>query len=241
MTQQTTPADTPTTTHQTCSPQDRVTKSLLGYGVIAGPCYVAVSLVQAFTRDGFDLGRHEWSLLANGAHGWIQIANFVLTGLMVIAFAVGLRRALASGATTPVGARWAPRLIAAYGVGLIAAGIFRADPALGFPVGTPETTPVSWHGMLHFVAAAVGFICLAIACFILARRYAAEHRQGWAIGSRLAGVLFLAGFVTVAAGGGARAANLAFTAAVILIWTWMAAVAAERYGYVACQANTPAT
>jgi hypothetical membrane protein len=168
------PVDTAAERH--CEPADRVTKSLLGYGVIAGPFYVAVALAQALTRQGFDLGRHEWSLLANGAHGWIQIANFVLTGLMVIAFAVGLRRALASGATTPVGARWAPRLIAAYGVGLIAAGIFRADPALGFPVGTPETTPVSWHGMLHFVAAAVGFICLAIACFILARRYAAEHR-----------------------------------------------------------------
>ena len=66
---------------------------------------------------------------------------------MVIAFAVGLRRALTPG----VGARWAPRLVAVYGAGLVAAGVFRADPALGFPVGTPDgPEPVSWHGMLHF-------------------------------------------------------------------------------------------
>ncbi len=117
-----------------CEPADRVTKSLLGYGVIAGPFYVVVALAQAVTREGFDLARHQWSLLSNGANGWIQIANFVVTGLMVIAFAVGLRRALEPGR----GARWAPRLIGVYGASLIAAGIFRADPALGFPVGAPR-------------------------------------------------------------------------------------------------------
>ena len=86
-------------------PADRVTSSLLGYGVIAGPMYVAVSLAQALTREGFDLSRHQWSLLANGGPGWIQIANFVVTGLMVIAFAVGLRRALAPGPGRALGAR----------------------------------------------------------------------------------------------------------------------------------------
>ena len=111
-----------------CEPADRVTKSLLGYGVIAGPIYVVVALAQAVTREGFDLARHQWSLLANGSNGWIQVTNFVVTGLMVIAFAVGLRRALEPG----LGTRWAPRLIAVYGASLIAAGIFRADPALGF-------------------------------------------------------------------------------------------------------------
>jgi hypothetical membrane protein len=229
MTQPTITAGPSTTGHPACTPEDRVTRSLLGYGVIAGPIYVATSLIQAFTRDGFDLGRHEWSLLANGKHGWIQVADFIVTGLMVIAFAMGLRRALTPGP----GARWAARLTAGYGVGLIAAGIFRADPALGFPVGTADgSTPVSWHGMLHFAAAGVGFTCLAVACFVVARRYSAERRRGWAIGSRLIGGLFLAGFATVAAGGGARIANLAFTAAVILVWAWISAVAIERYGYV---------
>ena len=229
MTQTTITTTTTPTGRLACSPEDRVTKSLLGYGVIAGPVYVAASLIQAFTRDGFDLGRHAWSLLANGEYGWIQIANFILTGLMVIAFAVGLRRALTPGP----GARWAPRLTAAYGASLVVAGIFRADPALGFPVGTPEgSTPVSWHGMLHFTAAAVGFSCLAIACFVVARRYAAEHRRRWATGSRVTGAVFLAGFAMVATGGGSRVTVLAFTGAVILVWAWMSAVAAERYGYV---------
>ena len=231
-----------TTGDLVCSPQDRVTKSLLGYGVIAGPVYVVASLTQALTRDGFALSRHEWSLLADGSHGWIQITNFIVTGLMVIAFAVGLRRALTPEDGNVVagidrtGACWAPRLIAVYGLGLIAAGVFRADPAFGFPIGTPPgAAPVSWHGLLHFASAGVGFSCLAVACFVLARRYVAERRPGWAVWSRLTGVLFLAGFALVAAGGGNRLANLGFTAAVILVWAWMSTVAAERYRYVARQ------
>src|SRR5215208_5676538 len=103
------------TIDQQCSPAARVTRSLLGYGIIAGPFYVAVSLTQALCRDGFRLDTHAWSLLANGAAGWIQIANFILTGMMTVAAAAGLRRALASGR----GRSWAPALIAAYGVSLI--------------------------------------------------------------------------------------------------------------------------
>ena len=209
-----------------CTPADRITKSLLGYGVIAGPFYVLVALAQAFTREGFDLSVHQWSLLANGGPGWIQIANFAITGLMVIAFAVGLRRALTPG----VGARWAPRLVAVYGASLIAAGIFRADPALGFPAGTPAGPgQISWHGLLHFAAGGIGFSCLAIACIVIGRRYATEGAHGLAWFSRITGVVFLACFAMVASGGGSRPANLVFTAAVILIWAWMTTVAVNRY------------
>lgn len=116
-----------------CSREGAVTRSLLGYGVLAGPVYVGVSVAQAVTRDGFDMTRHEWSLLADGLAGWVQVANFIVTGLMVTAAAVGYSRAMTNGTS----ARWAPRLLAAYGVALVGAGVFRADPMNGFPVGTP--------------------------------------------------------------------------------------------------------
>jgi hypothetical membrane protein len=211
---------------RSCLPATRVSKVLLGYGVIAGPTYVLVSLAQALTRDGFDLSRHAWSLLSNGALGWIQITNLVLTGLMTVALTIGLRRVLSPGP----GATWAPRLLGAYGISLVAAGAFRADPALGFPAGTAEVgAAVTWHGMLHFAAGGIGFACLIAACLVLARRFSGEGRPGWAISSRSTGVLFLAGFVAMAAGSGRTWTNLAFTAAVILAWTWMSAVAAHLY------------
>jgi hypothetical protein len=200
------------------------TRTLLGYGVIAGPLYVAVSLAQALTRDGFDLTRHQWSLLANGDLGWIQITNLLVTGVMVVALAVGLARALRPG----TGATWAPRLVAGYGIGMIAAGVFRADPALGFPAGTPEGPgEVSWHGMLHLVCAGIGFVCLVAACLVMARRFAAERRRGWAAFSRATGVLFLAGFAAMAGSAGATWANLAFVGSVLLGFAWLSATAAH--------------
>lgn len=211
---------------ESCDPATRITKSLLGYGVIAGPIYVGVSLAQALTRAGFSLSRDEWSLLANGGLGWIQITNFVVTGLMTVAAAAGLHRALRGGR----GGTWAPRLIGVYGAGLISAGVFRADPAMGFPPGTPQgAAAVSWHGMLHLASASAGFACVIAACFVVARRLAAAGRRGWAPYSRATGILFLAGFAAVASGAGGAVANVAFTVSVVAAWAWVSALSVHLY------------
>jgi hypothetical membrane protein len=233
MTQQTTTADGITVTDEnsktseTCDRGTSITRTLLSYGAVAGPFYAVVSLGQALTRDGFDLGRHQLSLLSNGSLGWIQITNFVLSGLMTVAFAVGLGRSLRPGR----GARWAPRLIGTYGVSLIAAGIFRADPALGFPAGTPEGGPatISWHGMLHFMSGGIGFLALVIGCLVLARRFASDGRRAWAAYSVATGVLFLFAFAGIASVVGNPVVNLGFGVAVALAWTWLASVAVHLY------------
>lgn len=202
----------------------RRTRALLACGVVAGPLYVGVSVTEALTRDGFDLARHPWSLLANGDLGWVHVANLVVTGLLTVAFAAGLRRVLRPGR----GGTWVPRLVGVYGLSLVAAGVFRADPAMGFPPGTPEgAAEVTWHGVLHLVGGGIGFVCLVVACLLVGGRFAAEGRQGWARFSRATGVLFLAGFVAVAAGAGAAWSNVAFTAAVVLAWGWVSALAAH--------------
>jgi hypothetical membrane protein len=207
-----------------CTPAARITKSLLGYGVIVGPIYVVVALAQALTRDGFDLSRHAWSLLANGDFGWIQITNFVVTGLMTVAAAVGLRRASPAGR----GSTWGPLLIAVYGVSLLGAGVFRADPAQGFPVGTPEPATISWHGMLHFMVGGVGFLCLIVACFIMAGRFTRDGQRRLAWFSRITGVVFLAGFAGIASGSHGPT-TLAFVAAVLTVWAWLTTVSVHFY------------
>jgi hypothetical membrane protein len=208
-------------TTRPCEPATAVTRSLLGWGAVAGPFYVAVSLAQALTRDGFDLSRHPWSLLENGSLGWVQSANFVLTGAMVAAFAVGLRRA-------GVG-RWAPRLLALYGAGLAAAGIFTADPMAGFPAGTPAgpAEAPTWHGALHLAAGGVGFLGMVAGCLVLGRRFAAQGRRGWALSARVTGVAFLAAFAGVSTG--SAAATLPFVAGVVLSFGWLAALAVDTY------------
>jgi hypothetical membrane protein len=202
---------------RSCDPATAVTRSLLGWGAVAGPFYLAVSLAQALTRDGFDLTRHPWSLLENGSLGWIQSANFVLTGGMVAAFAVGLAR---SGT-----GRWAPRLLALYGAGLAAAGVFTADPMAGFPVGA-DATP-TWHGTLHLAAGGIGFLGMVAACLVLGRRFARQDRRGLALSSRVTGVAFLAAFAGITTG--SPAATLPFFAGVVLSFGWLAALAVHIY------------
>jgi hypothetical protein len=203
-----------------------VTRSLLGWGVVAGPAYVFISVAQGLIREGFDFRRHQWSLLENGDHGWIQVANFVLTGLMLVAFAIGVGRALAGGR----GERWVARLVCVFGLSLVAAGLFRADPALGFPAGTPEGVgEVTTHGIVHFAAAGLGFSAIAAACFVVGRRFRADGHRAMSRFSFVTGVAFLAGFLCVASGGGSVLANVLFTAAVVLVFAWVAVVARHHY------------
>lgn len=207
-----------------------ITRSLLGYGVLAGPVYVVTGLSQALTRDGFDLTRHDLSLLANGPLGWIQIVNLVVSGLMTVAAGVGMRRALrALGGGR--GAVWGPRLVAGYGLGLVGAGAFVADPMNGFPLGTPEGPPVTVTvgGIGHLVFGALGFACLVAGCLLVAGHYAARGRAGTAWFSRATGVLFLLAFVGIASGSASPVVVLGFWAAVVLAWAWLAVVSIDLY------------
>jgi hypothetical protein len=210
-------------------PAARSRRTLLAFAAAAGPLYVAAGLAQALTREGFDLARHPLSLLSNGALGWIHVSTFVVVGLLTIAGAAGLRGHL--------GSRWAPRLVAMYGIGLLGAGVFVADPMDGFPVGTPPGPPevVTWHGMLHFVAGGVGFLGLIGACLVFARRFAHAGRRGWAVYSAVTGVLFTAAFVGIASGSVSPLLNISFGVAVVLGWTWLTAVAlhARRFEAIA--------
>jgi hypothetical protein len=153
-------------------------RNLLGCGLVAGPLFIAASLTQAFTRKGFDLARHPISLLSLGAPGWVQIANFVVCGILYMLGAVGLRQALRQDS----GGRWGPLLIGVTGLGLIIAGVFTTDPGAGFPPGAPAGAPtMSWHGMLHELGFLLTFIAAISASVVLARRYAAQRRRGWMV------------------------------------------------------------
>ena len=207
-------------TNLTSTDHEKVTKSLLTCGIIAGPLYIILGLIQMVIRPGFDITRHSLSLLANGDLGWIQILNFLVTGMLLVPGAVGVKGALQSGP----GSKWAPLMLGLYGLGLMGAGIFSADPALGFPPGTPlENNPVSWHGLLHFVVGTIGFIGFIAACFIFARRFKSLQKPGWAWYSLITGILFLASFVGIASGSKGPF-SMIFALAVVLGFTWISAL-----------------
>lgn len=203
------------------------TRALLLAGAIAGPLYIAVGLIEAFARPGFDIRRHDLSLLANGDLGWIHVTLLIVSGLLVIAGAVGMSRALASGP----GRTWGPLLLGVYGIGLIGAGFFSADPALGFPPGTPaDAHSISGHGLMHFVFGGVGFLSLIAGCFVFARRFAGGGERGWVAYSVFTGVVFFLSFVGIAAGSGNGWTILGFWIGVVLAWSWITAMALRLIG-----------
>ncbi|GAA1991410.1 DUF998 domain-containing protein [Microbacterium pumilum] len=204
-----------------CSPAGRVTRSLLGWGVVAGPFYIVVSLLEATLRPGFDLGRHSWSLMANGEFGWAHSAVLVITGLMVIAAAIGIGRALH--------VRTAAVLLAAFGAGQIGAGFFTADPADGFPVGTPAGAgEITWHGLLHLVCGGLGFLAFTAATIVLGVRFLRHREPGWGVFSIATGVLFIAAFGGIASGG-AGPMVIAFIFAVVLAFAWLGLTCIRLY------------
>jgi hypothetical protein len=202
-----------------------LTRRLLACGVAAGPVYMVVGLAQALTREGFDMTRHALSLLSNGSLGWIQISNFLVSGALVIACAVGVWKALHPGRA----GTWGPLLLAGYGLGLIGAGVFVADPALGFPPGTPARPPHggTLHGMMHFVCGGLGFYSLIAACFVFARRFASLKQPGWTWYSVITGLFFFAAFSGIASGSHQAWIIITFWFGVLALWVWLSAVAAR--------------
>lgn len=184
---QTTTAPRTETTDPTPESTVSSTRILLAGGAFAGPLFVTTCVAQMFARDGFEPDKHPISMLSLGGPGWIQITNFVVAGLLFLGAAVGMRRVLRYGRAST----WGPRLIAVYGAALVGGGVFVADPALGFPAGTPEGSAeqLSWHGIVHGVMPVIAYLSLLVACFVFARRFSALGRLDWAAYCVMTGVV----------------------------------------------------
>jgi len=167
-------------------------------GLLAGPLFVGTFLVSGAFRDGYDPLRHPVSSLALGPAGWVQVASFLVAGVLTLVFALGLRQSLKPGP----GAAAGPILIGVWGAGLVGAGVFLTDPVSGYPAGTPASPDQpSWHGLLHdLVFSLPGFAGFAAAIFVLAYAFARRHAPAWAVYSGLSGIAFVVLFVLASAG-----------------------------------------
>jgi hypothetical protein len=154
--------------------------------------FVASFLFQGALRSGYDALRHPVSLLSLGPAGWVQIATFLITGLLITAYAVGLRRAGCGW--------WAPLLVGLVGVGLIGAGIFAADPISGYPLGSPVPAPPTAHGIAHQLFSTPVFTALPAAMLVMARRFVRSGERRWAWYSLLCAPVFFGSFVLAALG-----------------------------------------
>lgn len=171
---------------------DGITRGLLGGGLIGAVLFVVVFLVEGATRPDYSAWRNFVSQLSLSDQGWEQVANFIVFGVLCVGFAIGVRRALVSGK----GAIGGPVALAIMGLGLILAGIFPTGPALGYPNVPEAFTATHPSGIVHGLAGLMTFVSLAVACFILARRFTADPVwRRWGLYSAVTGVVVVVSFI----------------------------------------------
>lgn len=194
--------------------QERGTRKLLSCGVMAGPFFLLIFVIQAFARAEFRFVSSEPSSLSLGPWGWIQIANFVIGGVLIIAGALGMRKSLAASK----GRFWGPLLLGVFGFCQIGVGVFVTDP-----VRSP--TSLTFHGTMHLVFGGAGFTALMAACFVFVRTFASLRQVTWAVFCAITGLLFLASFFSAAnAGQNAVRIQWFLNLIFVLAWVWVSAV-----------------
>lgn len=201
----------------------RLTRALLACGIVGGPLYVTVTLVQALTRDGFDLRQHRFTALTTGDLGWIHQSNMLWVGGLTMLMAIGVRRKMQTGR----GAVWGPRLLGLVGVAYFVGGLLSADPVAGFPPGTTsEMVQTSWQGITQNASRGVSTLFLVSASGVIAAWFAAEGSRSWAwfYAAAIPTVFAALGFVGFAIG--INPAALAFLATP---WIWMTTLAVHLF------------
>lgn len=173
---------------------DIKTKLLLFCGAIACPLFILVFLIEGAVRKDYNPLKYPISSLAIGESGWIQTSNFIVTGLLIFAFAIGLQRILKD-------IKSISRLIGLTGIGLIGAGIFTTDPVYGYPENLPLVmAQFSVHGKLHDAFSILVLICLPAACFVTSKRFTGTNQQMWATYSAISGIGMTVAFVLAGMG-----------------------------------------
>lgn len=135
-------------------------------GLIGPALFALIVVVLSVAQYGFmidlwwdpiDASDVPWpSGLALGPLGWLQVLNFILFGLALMVFAVGLHRGVAARVR---GSVIGPALLVVAGVALVLAA-FKTDPSLS---GGPQ----SWHSLIHGLAFVLLVLSLLLSFLLL--------------------------------------------------------------------------
>jgi hypothetical protein len=135
-------------------------------GILAPIIFVGVFTIEGILRSGYDPMSMYISALSLGDRGWIQIANFLLLGLLLFVFTFGLSKEFRSAKVSRAG------IITLYVISglFLISGLFVMDPA-----ETP-TDQLSVSGSIHGIAGGFVFLLMPIIMFIFLRRFSSDSK-----------------------------------------------------------------
>jgi hypothetical membrane protein len=159
------------------------------FGIAAGlvVLYLVLDVIAQLLPPHYSPVTQAESDLAVGPYGAVMTVNFVVRGLLTLAFLNGLRQTIRAE-----GGSWVPyrRGVAAFlvwGVGAFLLAIFPTDV---------PSTPLSWHGTIHLVVAVLAFLGGALGTYWVATRFGTSptfrSAEGWATGLAWAAIVLVA-------------------------------------------------
>ena len=144
-------------------------------GIIAPAFFVTVFTLEGALRPGYNWLSTFVSALSLGPRGWIQMANFVIFGLLMFLFTRRIATEFPSGKASRGG------LIL---LTIISVCYFLSGPFVMDPTGTP-LAQATVHGTLHGILGAIAFTLMPISIFVYLRRFRIDPNwqpfQGWTI------------------------------------------------------------
>jgi hypothetical membrane protein len=139
-------------------------------GIIAPIFYASLAITMGLIKTGYSHRTMMMSILGGvgGLRGFVFNIGVTLTGLLLIAFAIGLHRGISEGRGSKVG----PLLIVLAGAGMMGAGIFHCDS------GCANVLSRTFTGIMHTVSAFIAGLCLAISPFVVFPRIRRDRLWG---------------------------------------------------------------
>ncbi|WP_267899094.1 DUF998 domain-containing protein [Streptomyces corynorhini] len=177
-------------------------RGLLWCGVAGSALFLLLMLVNDVIKPDYDPVRDAVSEAEIGSGGWLQILNFVVSGLLIAASSVAISQTVN---------RWTGVLVGFVGAGLALSGVFVTDP-----VPTDHTT---WHGTIHNATGTISSVALIAACFVAARWQATSR---WCWYSVLVGIAMPLTFVVAL--GATESLGIWQRLTNVLGWTWLIAL-----------------
>jgi len=134
-------------------------------GILAPAIFVGVFTVEGVLRSGYDPLKMYISALSLGNRGWLQISNFIVLGLLLFIFTLGLSKEFQTGKASRGG------IITLY---IISVLFFISGPFVMDPTETP-TDQMSVHGLIHGISGGIVFLLMPIIIFIFLRRFFSDN------------------------------------------------------------------
>ncbi len=143
--------------------------------------------MEGILRSGYDPLSMYISALSLGDRGWIQVANFLVLGLLLFIFTLGLSKKFRTGKASRGG------IITLYVISVL---FFISGPFVMDPAETPADQ-MSVSGSIHGIAGGFVFLLMPIIIFVFLRRFLSDpkwHSFRW--WTFLLGVIEALGVIT---------------------------------------------